>query len=82
MDFYATLLDRLRSPDILRSIIRDYEGAFSLGLASDPAAPEGIAIRISVPPGTQVAAPPTLRVLGRDVPIKVVEDRFSVSPYR
>lgn len=82
MDFYAELLDRLRSPDIQRSIVQGYDGEFSLGLASDPTGPEGIGIRIGVPPGTHVAAPTSLRVLGRDVPISVVEDRFSVSPFR
>lgn len=82
MDLYRELLTRLRNPEVQRTIVPDYDGFYSLGVARDPAGPDGIGITVSVPPGTQVSAPESITVAGLDVPIRVVEDRVAISPFK
>ena len=50
--------------------------------AACAAGPDGIGITVSVPPGTQISAPGSITVAGFDVPIRVVEDRMAISPFK
>ena len=74
------LVELIKQPEVQRMILRDYEGAYSIGLTLNPANRNEIAVRVRVEGDNAEEIPTQIVLEGEAIPVIVNTDFQAPAP--